>query len=77
MEKIVSENATITIIKEGYAYIDGDGWMRANASCTLVQTAESVVIVDTLTPWDGPFILESNNLRFHIYLRSEFNKLAD
>jgi len=51
--------AKVTILKEGYAYVDGSSWMRANASCTLVQSAETTVIIDTLTPWDGPFILTS------------------
>jgi len=53
--------AKVTAIKEGFAKLNPEGFMEANCSCTLVQSPDNIVIIDTLTPWDGPFILNSNN----------------
>ncbi|XP_065576249.1 uncharacterized protein LOC136037415 isoform X3 [Artemia franciscana] len=45
----------IDIIHRGYA-VDETTHFRANASCTIIR-GPKIVIVDTMTPWDGPFIL--------------------
>src|SRR5581483_1283012 len=75
---INSEDVSIFILKEGYAYTDNDGWMRANASCTLVKTPQNLIIVDTLTPWDGPLILESNfTISYNILLVHKFFYCAE
>ncbi|CAL8094003.1 unnamed protein product [Orchesella dallaii] len=45
----------VTVLKNGYAFLK-DGFMHANCTCTVVRSPENTVIVDTMTPWDGPFI---------------------
>ncbi|XP_072905036.1 metallo-beta-lactamase domain-containing protein 1 [Hemitrygon akajei] len=47
---------SIFVIKEGYAYTDEEGHMRADGSVTLVKGPQ-VVLVDTGNPWDGELIL--------------------
>jgi len=45
----------ITVIQEGYSSMK-NGVMFANCTCTVVKTPKSIIIFDTLTPWDGQII---------------------
>lgn len=48
--------ASIHILADGYSRIL-DGKMEANCSCVLVK-GEDNIIVDTMTAWDGHYILQ-------------------
>ncbi|XP_054711718.1 metallo-beta-lactamase domain-containing protein 1-like [Uloborus diversus] len=49
---------SVEIVKTGYSFVDNDkNIMKANCTCTLVKEGSISVIVDTLTAWDGAFLL--------------------
>ena len=48
--------AKVIVLFEGYSLTLEDR-MEANCTCTLIK-AEKNIIVDTMTPWDGPKIIE-------------------
>ncbi len=48
----------VFVLKNGYAFLK-DGTMHANCTCTVVKSPKNTVIFDTMTPWDGQFILTS------------------
>lgn len=49
---------TVHVIKDGYSK-EADQGQRANCSCTLIKGKYNI-IVDTMTAWDKPTILEGN-----------------
>ncbi|XP_067827947.1 metallo-beta-lactamase domain-containing protein 1 [Heptranchias perlo] len=53
---------SVFVVKEGYAYTDKDGNMKADGSITLVK-GQQVILVDTGNPWDKGVILQ--NLETH------------
>lgn len=57
-----SSGYEIHILADGYSMIDNEGYMKANCTCTLIKGTKNT-IVDTMTPWDGPIIMEG--LRNH------------
>ena len=58
----------VEVLCNGYASMDSPAeegklrCVRANCSCVLI-TGNANVIVDTMTPWDGKFILDSLETR--------------
>lgn len=51
---------SIDVIKEGYSHLSDDGrCMVANGTCTLVRGADLSILVDTLSPWDRDYLVES------------------
>jgi len=59
----------VEVLSNGYASMDSQcatkdelGCVRANCSCVLI-TGNACVIVDTMTPWDRKFILDSLETR--------------
>ncbi|XP_072447561.1 metallo-beta-lactamase domain-containing protein 1-like [Chiloscyllium punctatum] len=49
---------SVFVLKEGYAYTDGDGNTRADGTITLLKGSH-VVLVDTGNPWDRDHLLRS------------------
>ncbi|XP_060710620.1 metallo-beta-lactamase domain-containing protein 1 [Hemiscyllium ocellatum] len=49
---------SVFVLKEGYAYTDGDGNTRADGTITLLKGCQ-VVLVDTGNPWDRDHLLQS------------------
>lgn len=54
----------VSVLAEGYSSTiespDSSNYMLANCSCTLIQTTSgSNIIVDTMTAWDGQYILSA------------------
>ncbi|XP_059098363.1 metallo-beta-lactamase domain-containing protein 1-like, partial [Tigriopus californicus] len=49
----------VHVLFEGYSTQNPDGSMSANCSCVLIKTGEVRILVDSMTPWDGPKIKES------------------
>ena len=51
------EMAQVDVLFDGYCREISDSQVEANCSCTLIQTPDGkIVIVDTLTPWDGDML---------------------
>ncbi|CAG4965342.1 unnamed protein product [Colias eurytheme] len=46
----------VVVLHDGYSFINNEGEMMANCSCTLVKGPHNI-IVDTMTPWDSEIIL--------------------
>lgn len=51
----------IIVLNEGYSYMESgdDSVMIANCTCTLIKSHDCNIIVDTMTPWDGDLLLQS------------------
>eukprot|EP00061_Rhincodon_typus_P003485 g20211.t1 len=49
---------SVFVLKEGYAYTDGDGNTRAGGSITLLK-GQHAVLVDTGSPWDKDYLLQA------------------
>lgn len=50
---------SIKILANGYSEMVSEDSMKANCTCTVIRDGDLTVIVDTMTPWDKNFILES------------------
>lgn len=61
----MAENEII-VLNEGYSYMDkdDDSVMVANCTCTLIKSHDCNIIVDTMTPWDGDLLLQSEYIIF-------------
>jgi len=51
-------SATVTILFDGYSRMVSDDVMEANCTCSLIQSDDLTIIVDTLTAWDKDKLLE-------------------
>ena len=58
--------ACVDILSEGYARMVGEDKMEANCTSVLIRSsAGNVIVVDTMTPWDGDH-LKSQLARFGV-----------
>lgn len=55
---ILGDLYSVFVLKEGYAYYDQDGNMKADGTITLIKGKE-IVLVDTGSPWDGKALLQA------------------
>ncbi|XP_038207969.1 metallo-beta-lactamase domain-containing protein 1 isoform X4 [Zerene cesonia] len=46
----------VVVLHDGYSFVNNDGEMIANCSCTLIKGPHNIII-DTMTPWDSEVIL--------------------
>jgi hypothetical protein len=63
---VIITMASVRVLVEGYAKVDEvsggvGGVTRANCTSTLIISPKNVVIVDTLTPWDAPLLIQSTS----------------
>ncbi|XP_015910955.1 metallo-beta-lactamase domain-containing protein 1 [Parasteatoda tepidariorum] len=51
---------SVEILKVGYSILNEEAkFMKANCTCTLVRDNNKIMLVDTLTAWDGIFLLKA------------------
>lgn len=55
---------SIHVLFNGYCKIDDINKqdMLANCTCTLIKSQNDIIIVDTMTAWDGNNIIESKTI---------------
>ena len=54
----IMSDSQVNVLFDGYSIISEDGKiMKANCTCTLIQSKGLNIIVDTMTPWDKDKIL--------------------
>ena len=54
----------VTVLFDGYSSVsEGGKTMKANCSCTLIQSKGLNIIVDTMTPWDKEKILSELKIK--------------
>ena len=54
----IMSDSHVNVLFDGYSNISEDGKiMRANCTCTLIQSKGLNIIVDSMTPWDKDKIL--------------------
>jgi hypothetical protein len=60
---VIITMASVRVLVEGYAKVEkvSGGVTRANGTSTLIVSPKNVVIVDTLTPWDAPLLIQSTS----------------
>lgn len=58
----MSKTNTVTVLFDGYSRMSEEdpSVMYSNCTCTLIQTPNTNIIVDTMTPWNRSDILEGN-----------------
>ncbi|XP_043933195.1 metallo-beta-lactamase domain-containing protein 1 [Protopterus annectens] len=58
---ILGDPYSVFVLKEGYAYYDQDGNMKADGTITLIKGKE-IILVDTGSPWDREVLLQALSL---------------
>ena len=59
----------VHVLQEGYSRLAEDGSMLANGTSTLIKGDKFIIVVDTLSPWDGD-IMKSTLMAHNVKLEN-------